>query len=52
MQLHPSRFHSSEPLWVDRLAVLAVGDQKAASRQARPDNTQGPDFSAGTVVRG
>lgn len=39
MQLHPSRFHSEEPLWVDCLAVLAVGDQKAyipASSSTRP----------------
>lgn len=39
MQLHPSRFHSEEPLWVDCLAVLAVGDQIAyipASSSTRP----------------
>lgn len=39
MQLHPSRFHSSKPLWVDCLGVLAVGDKKAyipASSSTRP----------------
>lgn len=52
MQLHPKRFHSKEPWWADRLAVLAVGDQTTKIPASLSRHTQGPNVSAGTVVRG